>query len=89
MKFPFLMFEECPEEMRILLLMQILGAVDRENAKRPAELAELVGIGVTRLNGLLKKLADSGYVTCFRDDLRRLRYFLTKLGIIKVCSAFS
>jgi glycogen(starch) synthase len=89
MKFPFLMFEEQPEEMRVLLLMQILGAVDMENAKRPAQLAELLGIGVTRLLGLLEKLLDSGHVARYRDDLRRLRYFLTKLGIVKVCSAFS
>jgi glycosyltransferase involved in cell wall biosynthesis len=89
MKFPFLMFEEYPEEMRILLLMHILGALDKEDAKRPAELAELLGIGVVRLHGLLQKLLDSGYVTRYRDDLRRLRYFLTKLGIVKVCSAFS
>jgi glycosyltransferase involved in cell wall biosynthesis len=89
MKFPFLMFEEYPEGMRVLLLMHILGAVDRENAKRPAELAELLEIGVTRLHGLLQKLLESGYVTYYRDGLRRLRYFLTKLGIVKVCAAFS
>jgi glycosyltransferase involved in cell wall biosynthesis len=89
MKFPFLMFEEHTEDMRVLLLMQILGAVDRKNAKRPAELVELLGISATKLRGLLQKLLDSGYVTCYRDDLRRIRYFLTKLGIVKVCSAFS
>jgi glycogen(starch) synthase len=89
MKFPFLTFEEYPEEMRVLLLMHILGSVDRENAKRPAELAELLEIGVTRLHGLLQKLLESGYVTYYRDNLRRLRYFLTKLGSVKVCSAFS
>jgi len=89
MKFPFLIFEECPEEMRVLLLMHILGAVDAENAKRPAELSELLGIGFARLHALLQNLLESGYVTCYRDDLRRLRYFLTKLGIVKVCTAFS
>jgi glycosyltransferase involved in cell wall biosynthesis len=88
-KFPFLVFEEYPEEIRVLLLMHILGVVDMENAKRPAELAELLGIGFARLHSLLQKLLDSGYVACYRDDLRRLRYFLTKLGIVKVCSAFS
>jgi glycogen(starch) synthase len=88
-KFPFLMSEEFPEDLRILLLMHILGVIDRENAKRPAELAELLGMSVVRLHGLLQKLLDSGYVAYYRDDLRRLRYFLTKLGIVKVCSAFS
>ena len=89
LKFPFLTFEECPEDMRILLSMHILGAVDRENAKRPAELAELLGISVAKLHGLLQKLLNSGYLECYRDDLRRLRYFLTKQGIVRVCSAFS
>jgi len=89
MKFPFLMFEEYPAEMRILLLMHILGAVDDENAKRPAELADILGIGATKLHGLLQKLLDSGYIVSFRDNLRRLRFYLTKVGIVKVLSAFS
>jgi glycosyltransferase involved in cell wall biosynthesis len=88
-KFQFFAFEEYPEEVRVLLLLHILGALDEENAKRPAELAELLEIGVSRVRGLLDKLLMQGYVARFRDDLRRLRYFLTKVGIIKVCSAFS
>jgi DNA-binding IclR family transcriptional regulator len=80
---------EFPDDLRILVLMHIRGAVDSENAKRPAELAELLGMSVAKLHGLLQTLLDSGYVACYRDDLRRLRYFLTKLGIVKVCSAFS
>lgn len=89
MKFPFLTFEEYPEEMRVLLLMHLLGAADNENAKRVAELAGILGITVSRLNGLIQKLLDSGYVMSYRDNLRRLRYFLTKQGIVKVLSAFS
>ncbi len=86
---PFLELEEYPDEMRILLLMHILGAVDEAMAKRPAELAEPLGMSVDRLRGLLQKLSESGYIASFKDSLRRLRYFLTKPGIIKVLSAFS
>jgi glycosyltransferase involved in cell wall biosynthesis len=89
MKLPFFMYEEYPEEVRVLLLLHILGAVDEENAKRPAELAELLKIGVAKVRGLLEKLLVQGCVARFRDDLRRLRYFLTKVGIVRVCSAFS
>ncbi len=89
MKFPFLMFEEYPEEVRVLLLLHILGAVGQENAKRPAELAELLRISVNRVNDLLQKLLTLGYVARFRDGLRRLRYFLTETGVVKVCSVFS
>jgi len=89
MKFPLFTFEEHPAEMRILLLMHILGALDDENAKRPAELADMLGMDAKTLHGLLQKLLDSGYIVSFRDNLRRLRYYLTKLGIVKVLSAFS
>jgi DNA-binding MarR family transcriptional regulator len=89
MKFPFLVFEEHPAEMRILLLLHILGALDVENAKRPAELADILGMSVRTLHGLLQKLSDSEYITSFTDSLRRPRFYLTKLGIVKVLSAFS
>jgi glycogen(starch) synthase len=88
-RFPLFVFEEYPAEMRILVLMHILGALDDENAKRPAELSDIMGIDVRTLHGLLQKLVDSGYIVSFRDNLRRLRYYLTKLGIVKVLSAFS
>jgi glycosyltransferase involved in cell wall biosynthesis/predicted transcriptional regulator len=89
MKFPSFTFEEHPPEMRILLLMHILGALDDENAKRPAELVEILGMDAKTLRVLLQKLVDSGYIISFRDNLRRVRYYLTKLGIVKVLSAFS
>ena len=89
MKFPFLVFEEHPAEMRILLLLHILGALDVENAKRPAELADILGMNVRTLHSLLQKLTDSEYITSFTDSLRRPRFYLTKLGIVKVLSAFS
>ena len=88
-KLPLFMFEEYPAEMRILVSMHILGALDDENAKRSAELSGITGIDVRTLHGLLQKLMDSGYIVSFRDNLRRLRYYLTKLGIVKVLSAFS
>jgi len=86
---PFLVLEEYPETMRILLALHILGAVDESNAKRSVELAEMLGMGVERLNVLLQRLLGSGYIVFFRDNLRRVRYFLTRLGVLKVCSTFS
>jgi glycogen(starch) synthase len=89
MKFPFLMFEEHTGEMRVLLLMHILGALDEENAKRAAELAGILGMSARMLHDLLQKLLESGYVVSFRDNFRRLRFYLAKPGIVKVLSAFS
>jgi glycogen(starch) synthase len=86
---PFLALEEYPETLRLLLLLHVLGAIDETNAKRPVELVEMLGISIERLNVLLQSLLESGYVVFFRDNLRRVRYFITKLGILKVCSTFS
>lgn len=86
---PFLTLEEYSDEMRILLLLHILGVVDETTAKRPAELAEMLGMSIAKLRGLLRQLSEGGYIIAFRDDLRRLRYYLTRHGIIKVLSAFS
>jgi predicted transcriptional regulator len=86
---PFLVLEEYPEVMRILLLLHILGAVEETNAKRPVELAEMLGISIERVHVLLQSLLESGHIAFFRDSLRRVRYFLTKSGVLKVCSTFS
>jgi hypothetical protein len=86
---PFLVLEEYPEPMRVLLLLHVLGAVDETNAKRPVELAETLGISIERLRVLLQNLSESGHIVSFRDNMRRIRCFLTKLGILKVCSTFS
>jgi glycogen(starch) synthase len=88
-KFPLFTLEEHPAEMKILLLMHILGALDSENAKRPAELATILGMNPKTLQDLLRKLVASGYIVSSRDNLRRLRFYLTKLGIVKALSAFS
>ena len=88
-KFPAFTFEEHPAEIRILVLMHILGALDAENAKRPAELAAILGLDAKTMQDMLRKLVASGYAVSVRDNLRRLRYYLTKLGIVKALSAFS
>jgi predicted transcriptional regulator len=88
-KFPAFTFEEHPAEIRILVLMHILGALDAENAKRPAELAAVLGLDAKTMHDMLRKLVASGYIVSVRDNLRRLRYYLTKLGIVKALSAFS
>jgi predicted transcriptional regulator len=89
LRLPFFRFEQHPEEVKILLLMHIIGAVNEENAKRPAELAELLEMDVAKVHDLLRKLLVSGYVVRFKDSLRRFRYYLSRLGIVKVCSVFS
>jgi hypothetical protein len=44
---------------------------------------------VDEVRKLLRQLIDLEYVETLKDGFRRLRYYLTKRGIIKACSLFS
>jgi len=85
----FGVFAKYPEEFQILLLLFTLGAVRKEYAKTAKELADILGINVTLSRRLLQKLVKAGYVACFGDDSAMLKYYLTKIGIIKANTLFS
>jgi DNA-binding MarR family transcriptional regulator len=86
---PFLKLDEYPEELRILVLLHVLGAADSEHAISRKELSDVLGITIETAGRLLQRLVDLGYIETFRDSFRRLRYYLTQRGIIKACSLFS
>lgn len=88
-EFPSFKFDKYPEEFRLLLLLYTLGAVDSKYARSAEELSSRLGIKINEVHILLQKLASSGYVKTSRDRWQRLRYYLTKSGIIKACSPFS
>jgi glycosyltransferase involved in cell wall biosynthesis len=81
--------DKYPEELRILVLLHILAAVDSEHAISAAELSHVFRMRIEEVRKLLQRLIDPGYVETFRDNFRRLRYYLTERGIIKACSPFS
>jgi DNA-binding MarR family transcriptional regulator len=86
---PLVRFDQYPEELRIVVLLHILGAVDSEYAKSAKRVSDMLGIKIEDVQRLLQRLLELGYVAAFRDRLRRLLYYLTKQGIIKACSFFS
>jgi len=86
---PLFKFDQYPEELRILVLLHILGAIDSEHAKSAKELSDMLGISIEDIRKLLQRLLDLEYVETSTDSLRRLRYYVTKKGIIKACSLFS
>jgi glycogen(starch) synthase len=85
----FFRLNKYPEELKILVLLHILAAVDSEHALSAAELSNMLQMGVQEVRKLLRRLTDLAYVETLRDGFRRLRYYLTKRGIIKACSLFS
>ncbi|HEY4674509.1 MAG TPA: glycosyltransferase family 4 protein [Candidatus Bathyarchaeia archaeon] len=86
---PLIRFDQYPEELRIVVLLHILGAVDSEHAKSAKKLSDMLGMRIEDVQRLLQRLLELGYIVAFRDRLRRLLYYLTKRGIIKACSFFS
>jgi len=88
-EFPSFKFDSYSEEFRLLLSLYTLGAVDSEHARSTEELSNMLRKKVNEILRLLQKLVGLGYVETSRNRLRRLRYYLTKSGIIKACSLFS
>lgn len=85
----FSRLKDYSEEMRILVLLHVLGAADSDRAMLTLELADILGMSTARLRGQLQKLLQMGYVISILDGLHRVRYYLTKQGIIKACTLFS
>ncbi|MEM2969632.1 MAG: glycosyltransferase [Candidatus Bathyarchaeia archaeon] len=88
-EFPSFKFDSYPDEFRVLLSLYTLGAIDSEHARSAEELSSILRIKVNKILRLLQKLISSGYIETSIDHLKRLRYHLTKSGIIKACSLFS
>ncbi|HID91105.1 TPA: hypothetical protein EYP44_03995 [Candidatus Bathyarchaeota archaeon] len=74
---------------QLLLAMHNLCIVREESAKTVDEIARHTGIEAQRTRSILRELVNSGYVGDFVGDDGRERFFLTRLGIIKVCSLFT
>ncbi len=81
--------DQYPEQSRVLILLYVLGAVSIEHALSVRELATFLGMEAKQILKMLRLLISSGYVDSYKGTFRRLRYYVTKNGIIKACSLFS
>ena len=86
---PFFKLEGYPEQMKVLVLLHLLAAVETGTARPASELGDMLGIEIARMRNLLHSLIEEGYVMIFRNSSRRFRYYLTSRGIIRACSLFS
>lgn len=67
-----------PEEVRILL--ELLAAVERDNAQSQRRLATELGIALGLANAYLKRCVRKGLIKIRRAPARRYAYYLTPLG---------
>lgn len=74
---------------KLLLTMHNLCIVKPEIAKSVEEISKSISLAVDHAIGLLKNSEEHGYVKSYTDQTGIKRFYLTSLGIIKVCSSFT
>jgi glycosyltransferase involved in cell wall biosynthesis len=81
--------EQFLTEQGLLLVMHTSGTAKEDSSKTPREVAKLCGASKNAISALLEKLIENGFVVEHRDAAGKLRYYLTKTGIVRSCSMFT
>jgi len=74
---------------QILLTMHNLGVMRQGVAKAASELAQILQRTTDDVLNALNRHEADGYVESFTDEKGTRRFYLTAVGIIKVCSSFT
>ena len=81
--------EYLPLSERLLMIMHNLCVTSRNTAKKSKELVQFLQTNVDEINQILNRHESEGYITSFSDNEEERRYYLTGVGIIRVCSLFT
>lgn len=74
---------------KLLLTMHNLCLVKPEIAKTGGEIAKAIHEAVDNVIKILDKHEAAGYVKSFEDASGVRRFYLTSVGILKVCSVYT
>ncbi len=74
---------------KILLTMHNLGVMRQGVAKAASELAQILQKTTDDVLDALNRHEADGYVKSYTDQEGTRRFYLTAVGIIKVCSSFT
>lgn len=78
-----------PLSEKVLISLHNLCATSGEMAKKSGELAQILQASTDEVSQNLEKHVSDGYVAAFQDNEGNRRFYLTRTGIIRVCSLFS
>lgn len=81
--------KDLPLPEKLLLLLHNLCAIRPDKAKKSDEVARVLQLDIGEVDGILSKHEAEGYAKSFTDSEGNRRYYLTGIGIIKVCSLFT
>ena len=74
---------------KLLLILHNLSATHPDRAKKSYELAQILQIETSEVDGILSKYESEGYAESCVDDKGKKRYYLTDVGIIRICCLFT
>jgi predicted ArsR family transcriptional regulator len=74
---------------RLLINLHNLCATSGEMARKSEDLAQIVQTDTNTVNQNMDKHISDGYVEAYYDNEGNRRFYLTRRGIIRVCSLFS
>lgn len=81
--------EDLPPSEKLLLVMHNLCIVKPEIAKTGEEIAKMIRMAVDNVLGILSHHEERGYIKSYTDQMGVRRFYLTGIGILKVCSSFT
>lgn len=81
--------EDLPLSDKLLLSMHNLCIVRPEIAKTGEEIASSLKLAVENALSILADHEARGYVRSLIDSMGARRFYLTSMGMIKVCSSFT
>ena len=80
---------DLPLSERLLISLHNLCATSSHMAIKSDELARILQTDISEVNQSLDRHVSEGYVAAFHDQEGNRRFYLTNIGIIRVCSIFS
>ena len=88
-RFTILRENDLPISEKFLLIMHNLCIVKPEIAKSGEEIAKSIHMVVDSVLRLLSIHEENGYVKSFQDNSGARRFYLTSVGILKVCTIYT
>jgi len=74
---------------KLLLILHNLSATHPDRAKKSYELAQILQIETSEVDGIISKYESEGYAKSYVDNEGKKRYYLTDIGIIRISCLFT
>ena len=81
--------KDLPLQDKILLILHNLCVVQPSFAKTGEEISKIIHLSIDHVLKILTFHEQQGYIESFTDKIGLKRFYLSGIGIIKVCSSFT